>query len=121
VGFCDKIMYMLKPNIDRVIIKPIHIEELTSSGIIIAGQLKAGENLLYGEIVDAGDTKFKQGQGVFYSEYSAANVFDVAEIISGGKTFSQIKEDNWVVVAQDDIMAYYDDKQVPKTTKKDSS
>jgi len=112
---------MVIPNTDRVIIKPIHIEELTSSGIIIAGQLKAGENLFYGEIVHQGDTKFEKGQGVFYSEYSAANVFDVRDIISGKKTFSEIQKDGWVVVAQDDIMAYYDHSTISKTAKKDKS
>ncbi len=110
---------MVKPNIERVIIKPIPIENLSSSGVIVSGQLKAGENLLYGEIYDPGDTRFHKGQGVFYSEYSSSNVFDVKQMINGNKTFTEIQKEGWVVVAQDDILAYYDDdSEVSTTTKK---
>lgn len=100
---------MLVPNTYRVIIKPIPIDELKSSGVVIAGQLKAGENLFYGKIVHPGDTKFEKDQGVFYSEYSAANLFDVKPLMDGDKSFSDIQREGHVVVAQDDIMAYYDD------------
>lgn len=99
---------MVVPNTNRVIIKPIEIEELGSSGLVVAGQLKAGENLFYGEIVHPGDTKFEKGQGVFYSEYSSANLFDVRPLIDGSKSFKEVREDGWVVVAEDDIMAFYD-------------
>ena len=107
---------MLIPNIYRVIIKPLPIEELKASGDIIAGQLKAGENLFYGEIVHPGDTKFKEGQGVFYSEYSAATLLDVRQLQSGEKSFSELTKEGHVVVAQDDIMAYYDDTTEVSTT-----
>ena len=100
---------MLAPNTHRIIIKPIPINELKASGLIIAGQLKAGENLFYGEIVHQGDTKFAKGQNVFYSEYSAANLFDVRELLTGGRSFADVQNDGFVVVAQDDVMAYYDD------------
>ena len=97
------------PNTHRVIIKPIEISELKSSGLIIAGQLKAGENLFYGLIEHPGDTKFAKGQGVFYSEYSAAALIDAKAILSGEKDYSDLSRESFVVVAEDDIMAYYDD------------
>ena len=102
---------MIVPNVNRVIVKPIPIKELKSSGLVIAGQLKAGENLFYGEILHAGTTKFKKGQEVFYSEYSAANLLDARGLLSGDANISDLKEDKhqMVVVAEDDIMAYYDD------------
>lgn len=99
---------MIVPNIDRVIIKPIPIKELTNSGLIIAGQLKPGETLLFGEIVHPGDTRFKAGQKVFYSEYSSAGILDAQAMLDGEKSFGELSREGLVVVAQDDLMAYYD-------------
>lgn len=110
---------MIVPNTHRVIIKPIPIDELKASGLVIAGQLKAGENLFYGEIVHPGDTAFKTGQGVFYSEYSAANLFDVRPILDGTKSFGEIQKEGHVVVAADDVMAYYDATAVSSSAKED--
>jgi co-chaperonin GroES (HSP10) len=110
---------MIIPNTHRVIIKPIPIEQLKSSGLVLAGQLKAGENLFYGKVVHPGDTKFKEGQEVFYSEYSAANLFDVKPLIEGTKSFADMKDEGYVVVASDDVMAYYDTSEVSTVTKKD--
>ena len=107
---------MLVPNIQRVIIKPILIDEIKSSGLVLAGQLKAGENLYYGEIIHPGTTKFKKGQGVFYSEYSAASLIDYRAVIEGTKKFSEVSKEGLVVVAEDDILAY-DDSEISKTTK----
>lgn len=104
------------PNTHRVIIKPIELSELKSSGLIIAGQLKAGENLFYGLIEHPGTTKFVRGQGVFYSEYSAASLIDARAILSGERSFSDISKDGFVVVAEDDIMAYYPDDSAPLPT-----
>lgn len=107
------------PNTNRVIIKPQPIKELKSSGIILPGQMKVGENLFFGRIEHPGDTKFKKGQEVFYSEYSAAALVDVRSYLSGEKTFAEVSEEGFVVVAEDDIMAYYDDPKVSRTAKKD--
>jgi len=109
------------PNTHRVIIKPFPIKELKSSGLVLPGQLTAGENLFYGEILHAGDTKFVKGQGVFYSEYSAANLIDVRPILNGDKSYTDMKDENFVVVAEDDIMAYYDATEVPTTTQDNKS
>lgn len=100
---------MIVPNIERVIIRPVVVDELKGSGIVLAGQLKAGENLFYGEILHPGDTKFKKGQGVFYSEYSAANLLDLRACASGERKLSELQKEGAVVVAEDDIMAFYDD------------
>lgn len=109
------------PNTHRVIIKPIVIDELKSSGLVLAGQLKAGENLFYGEIVHPGTTQFTKGQGVFYSEYSAAALVDVKPLLEGTKTFSQMRGESFVVVAEDDIMAFYDATEVSGTTPENKS
>lgn len=107
---------MIVPNTQRVLIKPISIEQLKDSGIIIPGQLKAGENLLFGKVVHGGDTKFHQDQEVYYSEYSAARVFDYKSLSDGTRSLGDVKKEELVVVAADDVMAY-DTVEVPKTTK----
>lgn len=108
------------PNVQRVLIKPVPIKDLqTAGGIVLPGQLKVGENLLYGEIYHPGTTKFHKGQGVFYSEYSAAAILDVKPVLNGDVSHLNSKEDGLVVVAEDDIMAYYDDSEIPTTPKKD--
>ena len=114
---------MLIPNTDRVIIKPIQVTELKSPEFVLtlSRELGAGENLCYGEIIHAGDTKFSVGQAVFYAEYSAAAILDMGAIVSGEKTIVEAKKDGWVVVAQDDIMAYYDNKEVSVSSEKDKS
>lgn len=85
----------------------------------MAGQLTAGEHLFYGEIISAyeGDTRFKLGDTVYYSEYSSASLFDYAAVVDGSKTFSDAKKEGLVIVAEDDIMAY-DITEVSGTTKK---
>ena len=106
---------MLVPNRGRVLIRPVLIDELKSSGIVVAGQLKAGENLLYGTIsAVATDSAFVIGQRVFYSEYSAANLIDYRPVADGSKKFSEVQKEGLVVVAEDDIMAY-DPTEVSET------
>lgn len=99
---------MIKPNIQRVLIRPIKLEGITTSeGIVLPGQQKAGENLLYGYIVDAGDSgRFEKNQEVFYSEYSAAAFVDAREMLQGKST---LRENPFLIVAEDDVMAYYED------------
>ena len=110
---------MIIPNTHRLIIKPIKIDEIKSSGLVVAGQLTAGENLLYGLIVHPGDTDFEVDQGVFYSEYSAANLYNVVPMLSGKKSFGDIQKEGTVVVAADDVMAFYDSSEVPRASSKD--
>lgn len=103
------------PNINRVIIKPIPINDLKSSGIVLPGNLVVGENLLFGQIHHPGDTSFKKGQYVFYSEYSAASILDAKALMEGTLSMSKASENGLVVVASDDVMAYYDDSEIPTT------
>lgn len=100
------------PNTNRVIIKPIPINDLKSSGIVLPGNLVVGENLLFGEIFHPGDTTFKKGQYVFYSEYSAASILDAKSLMEGTLSMSKASEGGLVVVAQDDVMAYYDASEI---------
>lgn len=107
---------MIIPNIQRVLIKPISVNEIKSSGIVLSGQMKAGENLLYGEIIHAGTTRFEKGQKVFYSEYSSAAIMDYEALISGTKNLSELQKEGMVIVAEDDIMASYDPTEIPETS-----
>lgn len=100
--------FHIVPNTERILVKNISPKELldNSSGLIMAGQLKAGDNLFLGEVVHAGDTKFKVGQIVYYSEYSAAQLFDVGKFVRNEASWSEVAREGLVVVAEDDIMAY---------------
>lgn len=93
---------MIRPNKGRVLIKRLEIsDKIKTSGVLISGQLKAGENLFIGEIVHAGDTSFKKGQTVYYSEYSAAALY----AFDKKKSLSEVMKEPFYVVADDDIMA----------------
>ena len=96
------------PNTDRVLVKNLSPKELTigSSGIVMAGQLVAGENLYIGQVVHGGDTKFKPGQIIYYSEYSAAALYDLGSFLRDEKNWIETTKDPYVIVAQDDIMAF---------------
>ena len=97
---------MIVPNSGRVIIKRLKIsDQIKTSGVLVPGQLKAGENLFIGEIVHPGDTKFKIGQVVYYSEYSAAALYD----LNKDKTLSESMSEPFYIVSNDDIMASQDD------------
>lgn len=96
---------MITPNIERVILKRIDNDE-TSSGIILPGQLKAGENLYAGRIVHPGSTSFTHDQVVYYSEYSASAIIPVGDYLAGTKSMGESMQEQLYVVAADDIMAY---------------
>lgn len=100
---------MIVPNKGRVLIKPVNISNL-KSGIILSEEVNAGDNLLYGEVVHAGTTDFKKGQRVMYSQYSATALVDAKAIEEGDITLAEAKKQALVVLAQDDVMAYYDVK-----------
>jgi co-chaperonin GroES (HSP10) len=105
-----KVLVMLTPNTGRLIVKPIKEQPLTSSGLIIGGQLKAGENLFVGIIVEAGEfsAKFRKGQIVYYSEYSASGVVDMGPVFAGALDMGKATRDEnmMIVVSEDDVMAY---------------
>ena len=100
--------YKLAPNIERVIIKPIQIGSVgQETKLLIPGQLKAGENLLCGEVIHAGGTRFKAGDVVYYSEYSAAVVVRVGRLHHGENiSMTDLLKEALVVVAEDDIMSF---------------
>lgn len=91
---------MIVPNTHRVIIKPIKLKKV--GGILLQGDVSVGENLLYGEIIHPGDTRFKKTQKVYYSGYSASAIVDAEKLELG----SGASKEGLVIVAQDDIMAY---------------
>lgn len=113
---------MLKANIERIIVKPVEQQALSQSNIIMPGQMKTGENLLVGIVEEPGETKFKKGQIVYYSEYSASAVVDLNGLFKGTMTFGEISKNTdiaYIVVAADDIMAYDDDLSLKLPEKKD--
>lgn len=95
---------MIVPNTNRVLVAKISEQEMSTSGIVLPGQLKAGENLFVGRVVHAGDTKFSKDQVVYYSEYSAASITDMSDVLAKKGSRSDAK--TYFVVAEDDIMAY---------------
>ena len=116
---------MIIPNAGRVLIKRIGTENFNTP-IIAPGQLKAGENLYYGEIVHAGDTTFTKGQHVYYSEFSAAAIQQLGDVETGKKTLGEAMSSGNVlfVVANDDIMAMEvndDTKEIRDTTTENKS
>ena len=92
------------PNIERIFIRLIQQARLSS--IIMPGQLKAGEALHCGEVVDPGDTKFKVGQVVYYSEYSASQIYNIGAALRGECSLGEAMQSAYYIVAADDVMAY---------------
>ena len=101
-----KVTLQIIPNIERVLIRLVEASrEITP--VLIPGQLKAGENLHCGEIVHPGNTKFKKGQIVYYSEYSASALINFGSVLRGEQGLGEaISGEKYYVVAADDIMAY---------------
>lgn len=98
----------LQPNDLRVLVKRV-VSAANPGKILMAGQLVAGENLLVGTVVATAEgSKFRTGQIVYYSEYSAAAVMDMAKFFKGEYTLSQVYNvgNMMTVVPEDDIMAY---------------
>ena len=110
---------MVTPNTGRVLLKRINTDRTMDSGLIMPGQLKAGENLFVGEVVHPGTTDFVIGQVVYFSEYSAASLKDMGKLFRKEKTIGEMSSDEAMfVVAEDDIMAYEDrDLRVPQAPK----
>lgn len=90
---------MLKPLLDRVVLKMIEAEETTKSGIILAGNAKEKPQIAEviavgpGGIVDGKEIlmQISKGQKVMFSKYSGTEVKYEAE--------------EYIIVRQDDILA----------------
>jgi co-chaperonin GroES (HSP10) len=102
-----KINFNVIPNSERVIIRLI--QQARISPVLLPGQLKAGENLHCGEIIDPGETKFKKGQIVYYSEYSASQFYNLGSVFRGEQTMGEVMNEAYFIVSADDIMAYEKD------------
>ena len=100
---------MIVPGKGRVLIQPILISNL-KSGFILSEDVNAGDNLLYGEVIHPGTTEFKKGQKVMYSQYSATALVDARAVVEDELSIADAKKAALVVLAQDDVMAYYDVK-----------
>lgn len=99
---------MLKPNTNRVLIKPLSKSDKITSGQTVEDQLiKAGEDIFVGRVVDGGDTGYQKDQIVYYAEYSASLIFDMSKYLADKESIDEaMAESNiFVLVAKDDIMA----------------
>lgn len=103
---------MIKPNADRVLVEGVNYESLQKQSIIqshMPGQVVAGEKLFIGRVVDPGTSDFKEGQFIYYSEFSAASVTDMREVLLGNQSVSEAttaKDNKFFIVSEDDIMGY---------------
>ena len=64
---------------------------------------KLSSNVIY-------QTEFKKGQKVMYSQYSATALVDAKAVVEDELSIADAKKAALVVLAQDDVMAYYDVK-----------
>lgn len=109
---------MIVPNKGRLLVSKVKGEVFQDNNIVLPGQLKSGENLFAGEVIDPGETKLHKGQLVWYSEFSCARIVDMGKVLRGEwKVDEAIKADNLLyVVAEDDIMAYDNDYDFAKVS-----
>ena len=111
------------PNTYRILVRRIEVPQV--SHILTPGQLKAGENLLAGIVIHPGDSKFKKGQLVYYSEYSASAVFDIGAVLRGEKEYGEVLQDKLYIVAKEDVMAFeegiYDPAKISRITQESRS
>lgn len=90
---------MLKPLLDRVVLKMIETEETTKSGIILAGNAKEKPQVAEviavgpGGIIDGKEILMQvtSGQKVIFSKYSGTEV--------------KYETQEYIIVKQDDILA----------------
>ncbi|HHV80629.1 MAG TPA: co-chaperone GroES [bacterium] len=94
----------LKPLGDRVLVKPIEVEERTKSGIVLPDTAKEkpqqGRVLAVGQgrLLDNGQTvplQVKEGDRVLYSKYSGTEV--------------KIENEEYLVLSERDILAIIED------------
>ena len=94
----------LKPLGDRVLVKPIEVEERTKSGIVLPDTAKEkpqqGRVLAVGQgrLLDNGQTvplQVKEGDRVLYSKYSVTEV--------------KIENEEYLVLSERDILAIIED------------
>lgn len=90
---------MLKPLLDRVVLKMIETQETTKSGIILAGNAKEKPQIAEviavgpGGIIDSKEVTMQvtKGQKVIFSQYSGTQV--------------KYEGQEYIIVRQDDILA----------------
>ena len=88
---------MLKPLLDRVVVKMVENEETTKSGIILTGNAqdksKIAEVLEVGELVDGKreEMSVKKGDKVYLNEYAGTKI--------------KYEGEDLVIVRQSDILA----------------
>ena len=90
---------MIKPLMDRVVLKMVEAEETTKSGIVLAGNAKEKPQVAEvievgpGEMVDGKlqEMNVKKGDNVIVSKYSGTEV--------------KFEGEEYIIVKQDDILA----------------
>ena len=99
---------MLIPTTGRIIVELVR--EPQGAIITLESSSSIGENLQCARIVHPGDSDFKKGQLVAVMEYSMAGIYkDLAAFERGvSRTDLGKKENQYHVVAREDIVAYDD-------------
>ena len=94
---------MIKPLLDRVVLKAVENEETTKSGIVLAQTSKEKPQIAEvvavgpGGMVDGKEVKMQRGVGdkVVYSKYAGTTL--------------KYNDDEYIIVKQDDILAIIED------------
>lgn len=80
----------IRPLGERVVLKPVEVEEKTKSGLILAGDKEKPE---VAEVVAIGDEvkALKVGENVFYKKYSGTEV--------------KYENQEYILIAEEDVLA----------------
>lgn len=101
---------MITPNTGRIIVELLRTGEKNGEIFLPTREnIKAGENLLIGKVINPGDSTFKEGQVVMFQEYSMSGVYkDIQAIVNGAVSITETTkpENQYHVVAAMDVMAY---------------
>ena len=89
----------IKPLADRVVVKPVEVEETTSSGIILAAS--AQEKPQVAEIIEVGPGGVVDGKEI------KMEVQKGQKVITGKYTCTEVKlhGEKYIIVRQSDILA----------------
>lgn len=90
---------MIKPLMDRVVLKMIEVEETTKSGIVLAGIEK--EKPQFATVVAVGPGGIVDGKKVDM----CVNVGDKVIITKYAGTVVKYREEEYTIVSQNDILA----------------
>lgn len=90
----------LKPIADRIVVKPVEAEEVTSGGIVLPDTAK--EKPQKGEVIAVGPGKMLDNGKIVEMEVKVGDVIYYAKY---GGTEVKIEAEEYVILRQDDVLA----------------